>query len=108
LMPKLKIIADELGIGNDDIDALTGLVALALYLKNCSSYHKALRYLGLYKSRGNDGRRSKKCNGKARRYLLMLAMPIVGHEHWPPKLRDLRRILRELVRLLIKREPVGV
>ena len=108
-MPNLKLVADKLGFNNDDINALTGLVGLAVYLR-FQSYHKSLRYLGLYKARGDKGNMFKRCNGKARRYLVMLTIPMIHREEqtWPPRLRVLRRILRELIRLLKEVEPAGV
>ena len=87
----------------DDLNALTGLVGLMTYMKQVS-YHKALRYLGLYRARNKE---IKRCSGKARRYLMMVAISMVsGESRWPPRLRDLRATLRKLIILMQELEPV--
>jgi len=104
LMPWLSRVSRELGLERDDLNALTGLIGLITYMKQVS-YHKALRYLGLYKARG----RKKRCSGKARRYLMMVAVSIVGREgRWPPRLRDLRATLRKLIASIHVLEPARV
>jgi len=104
LMPWLSRVSRELGLERDDLNALTGLVGLMTYMKQVS-YHKALRYLGLYKARG----RKKRCGGKARRYLMMVAMSIVRREgRFPPRLKDLRATLKKLTNLMRELEPAGV
>ena len=86
------------------MNALTGLVGLMTYMKKVS-YHKALRYLGLYKARNKE---IKRCSGKARRYLMMVAVSMVGREgRWPPRFRDLRAVLRRLITSMQELEPVG-
>ena len=103
LMPWLSRVSRELGLERDDLNALTGLVGLMTYMKQIS-YHKALRYLGLYRARNKE---IKRCSGKARRYLMMVAVSMVGREgRWPPRLRDLRATLRRLITLMQELEPV--
>ena len=105
LMPWLSRVSKKLGLERDDLNALTGLVGLMTYMKQVS-YHKALRYLGLYKARN---KKIKKCSGKARRYLMMVTMSMVGREgRWPPRLRDLRVTLRKLITSMHELEPTGV
>ena len=105
LMPWLSRISGELGLERDDLNALTGLVGLMTYMKQ-ASYHKALRYLGLYRARNKE---IKRCSGKARRYLMMVAMSLVSREgRWPPRFRDLRAVLRRLIKTLKELEPAGV
>ena len=105
LMPWLSRVSGELGLERDDLNALTGLVGLMTYMKQ-ASYHKALRYLGLYRARN---KKIKRCSGKARRYLMMVAMSLVSREgRWPPRFRDLRAVLRRLIKTLKELEPAGV
>ena len=105
LMPWLSRVSGELGLERDDLNALTGLVGLMTYMKQVS-YHKALRYLGLYRVRNKE---IKRCSGKARRYLMRVATSIVSREgRFPPRLKDLRRILRKLTTLMLELEPAGV
>ena len=105
LMPWLSRVSKELGLKRDNLNALTGLVGLMTYMKQVS-YHKALRYLGLYRARN---KKIKRCSGKARRYLMMVAMSMVGREgRWPPRLRDLRVTLRKLITSMHELEPTGV
>ena len=105
LMPWLSRVSGELGLEKDDLNALTGLVGLMTYMKQLS-YHKALRYLGLYRARNKE---IKRCSGKARRYLMMVAVSMVSREgRWPPRLRDLRAVLKRLIKTLKELEPAGV
>jgi len=105
LMPWLSRVSRELGLERDDLNALTGLVGLMTYMKQVS-YHKALRYLGLYRARN---KKIKRCSGKARRYLMMVAVSMVSREgRWPPRLGDLRATLRKLTTLMRELEPAEV
>ena len=105
LMPWIQEVAKRMGLDGGDIYALTGLIGLVVYLKRLS-YHQAIRYLGLYKARR---RGAKRCSGRVRRYLVMLAMSIVRREgRFPPRLKDLRRILRKLTTLMRELELAGV
>ena len=102
LIPWIREVAKRMGLDGEDIYALTGLIGLAVYLKR-SSYHQAIRYLGLYKARR---RGAKRCSGRVRRYLVMLATSIVSREgRFPPRLRDLRATLRKLTNLMRELEP---
>ncbi|OYT67949.1 MAG: hypothetical protein B6U65_01200 [Candidatus Wolframiiraptor sp. EX4484-121] len=104
LMPWLSRVSRELGLERDDLNALTGLIGLMTYMKQVS-YHKALRYLGLYRARNKE---IKRCSGKARRYLMMVAISMVSREgRWPPRLRDLRATLRKLITTMHGLEPLG-
>ena len=104
LMPWLQEISKRMGLDGEDMYALTGLMGLAVYLKR-SSYHQAIRYLGLYKARR---RGAKRCSGRVRRYLVMLATSIIRREgRFPPRLRDLRATLRKLTNLMRELEPTG-
>jgi len=102
LMPWIEEVSKRMGLDGEDTYALTGLIGLAIYLKR-SSYHQAIRYLGLYKARR---RGAKRCSGRVRRYLVMLATSIVSREgRFPPRLRDLRATLRKLTTLMRELEP---
>jgi len=105
LMPWIREVAKRMGLDGEDTYALTGLMGLAVYLKRLS-YHQAIRYLGLYKA----GRRgAKRCSGRVRRYLVMLATSIVRREgRFPPRLKDLRATLRKLTNLMRELEPAGI
>jgi len=98
-------LSKRMGLDEEDMYALTGLIGLAVYLKRLS-YHQGIRYLGLYKA----GRRGvKRYNGRVRRYLVMLATSIVHREgRFPPKLKNLRATLRMLTNLMQELEPTGV
>ena len=102
LMSWIREVSKRMGLDGEDMYALTGLMGLAVYLKRLS-YHQAIRYLGLYKARR---RGAKRCSGRVRRYLVMLATSIVGREgRFPPRLRDLRATLRKLTNLMRELEP---
>ena len=105
LMPWIREVSKRMGLDGEDMYALTGLMGLAVYLKRLS-YHQAIRYLGLYKARR---RNAKRCSGRVRRYLSMLTMSIVRKEgKFPPKLKDLRATLRNLITSMQEIEPAGV
>jgi len=103
-MPWLSRVSGELDLERDDLNALTGLVGLMTYMKQVS-YHKALRYLGLYRARN---KKIKRCSGKARRYLMMVMSLVSREGRWPPRFRDLRAVLRRLIKTLKELEPAGV
>lgn len=71
-----------------------------------------IKYLGLYKAKGVDARRFKKCNGKARQYLVTVAGSMMAKKGgWPPRMKDLRRTVKtvmETIKELKELEPVGV
>ena len=69
-------IAKSLGLDMDDVNGLIGLAGLLVYIKS-ASHQKSVKYLGLYKAKGRDGRKIKKYNYKAQRYLTMLANTIL-------------------------------
>jgi len=105
LMPWLQEVSKRMGLDGEDTYALTGLIGLVVYLKRLS-YHQGIRYLGLYKARR---RGAKRFSGRVRRYLVMLATSIVRREgRFPPKLKDLRRILRKLITSMRELELAGV
>ncbi len=107
LMPWLRDVAERLGIA-DSVDGCFSLIGLATYIRS-QSYHKALRYLGLYRAKSRDARDTKRCQGKARRYLHMLATIIVRRGgRFPPKLKDQRQILRTTIKLMRELGPAGV
>jgi len=104
LMPWIREVAKRMGLDGEDMYALTGLMGLAVYLKRLS-YHQAIRYLGLYKARR---RGAKRCSGRVRRYLVMLATSIVRREgRFPPRFKDLRATFRKLTNLMRELEPAG-
>ena len=105
LMPWIREVAKRMELDGENINALTGLIGLAVYLKRLS-YHQGIRYLGLYKARR---RSAKRCSGRVRRYLSMLTTSIVRREgRFPPRLKDLRATLRKLTNLMRELELAGV
>jgi len=105
LMPWIREVAKRMELDGENINALTGLIGLAVYLKRLS-YHQGIRYLGLYKARR---RSAKRCSGRVRRYLSMLTTSIVRREgRFPPRLKDLRATLRKLTNLMQELELAGV
>jgi len=100
LTPEFMNIAKSLGLDRDDINGLTGLAGLLVY-NRATSYKKSVKYLGLFKAGGRDGRKIKKYNFKAQRYLSILTNVILwknGELH-PARYKDMRRILKMLVNL---------
>ena len=91
-------IAECLGLYMNDMDGLTGLAGLLVYNKS-TSYQKSVKYLGLYKAKGRDGRKMKKYNHKAQRYLTILTNAILrkNGETSAPRYRDLRKILKVVI-----------
>ena len=103
LMPWLSRVSRELGLERE-LKRLNR-AGWANDLHEASILHKALRYLGLYKARN---KKIKRCSGKARRYLMTVAISMVSREsRWPPRLRDLRATLRRLITLTQELQPVG-
>ena len=64
-----------------------------------TSYQKSIKYLGLYKAKGRYGRRMKKYNYKAQRYLMILTNTILwkNGEINVPRYRDLRKIVKVVI-----------
>jgi len=98
VIPKFIDIANNLGLGKDDINGLAGLAGLLVYNKS-TSYRKSINYLGLYRAKGRYGRRNKKYSRKIQRYLIMLTNTILwkNHERHPPTFKDMRRVLKMLM-----------
>jgi len=97
-IPRFTDIVKYLGLDMDDVNGLTGLAGLLVYDKS-TSYQKSVKYLGLYKAKGRDGRKMKRYNHKAQRHLIMLTSSILwkrGECH-PPRYRDLRKILKTVI-----------
>ena len=98
LIPRFMDIAKSLGLDMDDVNGLTGLAGLLVYIKS-TSYQKSVKYLGLYKAKGRYGSKMKKYNYKAQRHLIMLTNTILwkNGECRPPRYRDLRKILKVVI-----------
>ncbi|MEM0328984.1 MAG: hypothetical protein QXW02_01190 [Nitrososphaerota archaeon] len=110
-IPRFTDIAEELGLSDNDVNALSALVGLLIYLKwphKVISMHKAIRYLGLYKPTKEDMKKfeerrgekyKKRYNGCVRRYLIALTAAILKKERsaFPPKARDEKKVLRRLL-----------
>jgi len=98
LIPGFTDIARGLGLDMDDVNGLTGLAGLLIYIKS-TSHQKSVKYLGLYKAKGRDAWKMKKYNNKAQRYLTMLTNTILlkNGEYCPPRYRDLRKILKVVI-----------
>ena len=98
LIPEFIDIARGLGLDIDDVNGLTGLIGLLVYIKS-TSYRKSTMYLGLYKAKGRDGRKMKKYNNKAQRYLIMLTNTILwkNGEYRLPRYKDLRKVLKTII-----------
>ena len=106
LIPRFMDIAKNLGLDSDGINGLAGLTGLLVHDKSIS-YRKPIKYPGLCKSKGSIGRKIKKYNHKAQRYLIILTSVILyknGEKH-PPRCRDLRRTLKILANL---KEQMGL
>jgi len=112
-IPGFAEIAEKLGLNNNDIKALPALAGLLIYLKwpyNVPSYHKARRFLGLYKPTKDDKRKYEKrmrekyvrrYSHHARRYLTSLTAAILVKKRVSkPRMRHLREVLRKLLSIL--------
>ena len=82
----------------DDVNGLTGLAGLLVYIKS-TSYQKSVKYLGIYKAKSRDAWKMKKYSSKAQRYLTMLTNTILlkNGECRLPRYRDLRKILKVVI-----------
>jgi len=98
LIPGFIDIARGLGLDVDDVNGLTGLAGLLIYIKS-ASYQKSVKYLGLYKAKGRDAWKMKKYSSMAQRYLIMLtnAVLLKNGECRPPRYRGLRKILKGVI-----------
>ncbi len=113
-IPGFMEIAEELGLNSNDINALSALAGLLIYLRwpyEVSSFHRAKRLLGLYKPAREEVRRFEERSGEkygkrysryARRYLVLLTATILRKERnaFPPKAKDEKRMLRRLLSIL--------
>ena len=98
LIQRLVDVARYLGLDMDDINGLTGLIGLLVYVKS-TSYQKSVKYLGLFRAKGRDGRKMKRYNNKVQRYLMMLTNAILwkNGECRPPRYRDMRKVLKTII-----------
>ncbi|MEM4498362.1 MAG: hypothetical protein QW692_06010 [Nitrososphaerota archaeon] len=112
-IPRFADIARELELNDNDINALSALAGLLIYLKwpyNVSSYHKARRFLGLYKPTKDDKRKYEERSGEkyvrrysrhARGYLTSLTAAILAKKKiFPPRARYQEELLRALLGIL--------
>jgi len=112
-IPGFADIARELELNDNDINALSALAGLLIYLKwpyNVPSYHKARRFLGLYKPTKDDKRKYEERSGEkyvkryshhARRYLTSLTAAILVKKRVSkPRMRHLREVLKRLLSIL--------
>ncbi|MEM4765583.1 MAG: hypothetical protein QXE85_00685, partial [Nitrososphaerota archaeon] len=106
-------IARELELNDNNINALSALAGLLIYLKwpyNVPSYHKARRFLGLYKPTKDDKRKYEEESGEkyvrrysrhARGYLTSLTAAILVKKRiLKPRMRHQREVLRRLLSIL--------
>jgi len=98
IIPRFIDIAECLRLNIDDVNELIGLAGLLVYNKS-TSYQKSVKYLGLYKAKGRDGRKIKKYSSMAQRHLIMLTNTISwkSGEYRPPRYRDFRKILKTVI-----------
>jgi len=98
LIPGFIDIAKSLGLDVDDVNGLTGLAGLLVYIKS-TSCQKSVKYLGLYKAKGRDAWKMKKYSRRAQRYLTMLTNTILlkNGEINVPRYRGLRKILKVVI-----------
>jgi len=112
-IPGFAEIAEKLGLNNNDINALSALAGLLIYLKwpyNVPSYHKARRFLGLYKPTKDDKRKyeervmekfARHYSHHARRYLNSLTAAILVKKRiLKPRMRHQREVLKRLLNIL--------
>ena len=112
-IPGFAEIARELELNDNNINALSALAGLLIYLRwpyEVSSFHRAKRLLGLYKPTREEVRRfeersgekyRKRYNGYARRYLVLLTIAILSKERISkPRARNQKEVLRKLLGIL--------
>ncbi|MEM3921957.1 MAG: hypothetical protein QXG25_03630 [Nitrososphaerota archaeon] len=112
-IPGFADIARELELNDNNINALSALAGLLIYLKwpfNVPSYHEARRFLGLYKPTKDDKRKYEERSGEkhvrrynhhARRYLTSLTAAILVKKRVSkPRMRHLREVLKRLLSIL--------
>jgi len=113
-IPGFAEVAEKLGLDNEDVNALSALAGLLIYLRwpyEVSSFHKAKKLLGLYKPTREEVRRFeersgekyvKRYSGYARRCLNALTATILKKERnvFPPKAKDEKEVLRRLLGIL--------
>ena len=99
-IPRFIDIANSLGLDRGDVNGLAGLAGLLVYNK-ATSYEKSINYLGLYKTKGRDGRRNKKYSRRVQRYLIILTNVILwkNGETRIPGYKDLREISKKTIDL---------
>lgn len=105
IIPRFSEMVGRLGLDRDDINGLYGLAGILVYLgwpNMVIPYHYSLRFLGLYKAKGKEGRKIKHVQGSCRRLFMIFSEAIVKKrgDSWPPRLRYQRKLLRDLVHLL--------
>ncbi|MEM4718884.1 MAG: hypothetical protein QW330_02375, partial [Nitrososphaerota archaeon] len=112
-IPGFADIARELELNDNNINALSALAGLLIYLKwpfNVPSYHKARRFLGLYKPTKDDKRKYeermrekyvRRYSRHARGYLTSLTAAILVKKRiLKPRMRHQREVLRRLLSIL--------
>jgi len=112
-IPGFAEIARELELNDNNINALSALAGLLIYLRwpyEVSSFHRAKRLLGLYKPTREEVRRfeersgekyRKRYSGYARRYLVLLTIAILSKERISkPRARNQKEVLRKLLGIL--------
>ncbi|MEM4021530.1 MAG: hypothetical protein QXI18_04090 [Nitrososphaerota archaeon] len=112
-IPGFAEIARELELNDNNINALSALAGLLIYLRwpyEVSSFHRAKRLLGLYKPTREEVRRFeersgekyvKRYSGYARRYLIMLTIAILIKKRIPrSRARNQKEVLRRLLSIL--------
>ncbi|MEM1655232.1 MAG: hypothetical protein QXY27_02740, partial [Nitrososphaerota archaeon] len=113
-IPRFADIAGELGLSNNDVNGLSALAGLLIHFKWpywTPSFHKARRFLGLYKPAREDKRKYeersgekfvKRYSGHARRCLNLMTAAILIKKKGilRPRARDEKEVLRRLLGIL--------
>ncbi|MEM3921640.1 MAG: hypothetical protein QXG25_01995 [Nitrososphaerota archaeon] len=113
-IPGFTDIARELELNDNNVNTLSALAGLLIYLRwpyEVLSFHRAKRLLGLYKPAREEVRRfeersgekyRKRYSGYARRYLIMLTIAILRKESsaFLPRAKDEKEVLRRLLGIL--------
>ncbi|MEM1726800.1 MAG: hypothetical protein QW662_00005 [Nitrososphaerota archaeon] len=113
-IPGFMEVAEKLGLDNEDVNALSALAGLLIYLRwpyEVMSMHKAIRYLGLYKPAKENIRKfeerygekyRKRYSGYARRCLNLMTAAILIKKKGilRPRARDEKEVLRRLLGIL--------